>query len=141
MSCPEALEPLYTTSVLNDPVILYEGELELIFNDKTYTGSGSIHLAWLPVPDLRFEMVSPDGVDRGKGDGCQRRAHCHVRECLRREALGGEAVHQNRHDDHASADAEQPGERPGETAQNQINQELHPLTPAMTGADRSSPTV
>ena len=62
MSCPEALTPLYTTPVLNAPVILHEGELELKFNNKTYTGSGSIHLAWLPVPDLRFEMVSPDAT-------------------------------------------------------------------------------
>lgn len=62
MSCPEALTPLYSTPNLNEPVILYEGELELEFNNKTYKGSGSIHLAWLPVPDLRFEMVSPDAT-------------------------------------------------------------------------------
>lgn len=59
-SCPEALAPLYATPTLNAPVILYEGELELEFNNKRYTGPGSIHLAWLPSPDLRFEMVSPD---------------------------------------------------------------------------------
>jgi hypothetical protein len=53
---PFATRPVYTTPEINEPVILYEGELELEQNGKIYEGTGKIALEWLPSINIVFEF-------------------------------------------------------------------------------------
>jgi hypothetical protein len=55
---PPALRPVYTTPEINEPVILYEGELELKQNGRPFKGTGKIALEWLPSINIVFEFNS-----------------------------------------------------------------------------------
>lgn len=54
---PYALEPVYITQTPNEPVILFEGNLQLTLESGEATfGPGQIELKWLPHPDIRFSL-------------------------------------------------------------------------------------
>jgi hypothetical protein len=55
---PLATRPVYTTPKINEPVILYEGELELKQNDRVSKGQGKVALEWLPSINIVFEFNS-----------------------------------------------------------------------------------
>jgi hypothetical protein len=53
---PAVTKPIYETAAVNQPVKLYEGELELKQGGETLPGRGSVQLEWLPRPRLRFSL-------------------------------------------------------------------------------------
>lgn len=54
-SLPVELAPVYGTSRVNDPILLYEGRLELEQEAQSFTGNGRVSLHWLPNPCLHFQ--------------------------------------------------------------------------------------
>lgn len=59
---PVELNPAYRTSTVNEPVILYDGQLEFVEDNHVISGTGRIRLEWVPVPQVTFGMDAPDGA-------------------------------------------------------------------------------
>jgi hypothetical protein len=51
---PVSIKPIYSTSKVDKPVRLYAGKLILDVEGKTFHGTGSISLEWLPKPSVRW---------------------------------------------------------------------------------------
>jgi len=52
---PAAITPIYVTPTVNAPVELYDGAVTLRKNGVKYTGTGSVRIAWVPSPRIRFD--------------------------------------------------------------------------------------
>jgi len=52
---PEAVPPCILSPEANHPVRLFEGQLRLDCTAGSYALSGTLEVAWLPVPEVRFE--------------------------------------------------------------------------------------
>jgi hypothetical protein len=57
----QELNPVYTTSEINESIILYDGELELEQNGQTFSGEGTITFKWLPFPGTAITFRSETG--------------------------------------------------------------------------------
>jgi hypothetical protein len=57
----QELNPVYTTSGINEPIILYDGELELKQNGQTFSGEGSITFKWLLSPGTAITFRGETG--------------------------------------------------------------------------------
>jgi hypothetical protein len=55
---PPALEPIYVTDTINQPIVLYDGPLEIEQNGRTVEGSGKIEFAWFPYSGVKYEFQS-----------------------------------------------------------------------------------
>jgi hypothetical protein len=53
---PMGLKPIYPMSAANEPIKLYDGEIELEQGKIKFSGSGSIKFDWLPRPGFRFVL-------------------------------------------------------------------------------------
>ncbi len=54
-----ALIPIYSTPQINQPILLYQGAMEIqIDSQKIATGKGNICLNWLPSPGIKVEISS-----------------------------------------------------------------------------------
>ena len=53
---PVALEPVYLTPQINQDIHLYDGDLEIICNDKVSKGIGSIYFKWFPIRGIEFQI-------------------------------------------------------------------------------------
>jgi len=58
-SLPEPLAAKYVTSVANEGIALYSGDMQVRLMGQEWNGPGEISLAWLPEPRLYFEMQLP----------------------------------------------------------------------------------
>lgn len=60
---PEELQAVYAMPGIDEPILLYEGSLNIDQGGKRISGSGSIRFRWLPVPGPRFHMEysAPNG--------------------------------------------------------------------------------
>jgi hypothetical protein len=56
-SLPPAIEPFYRFNEPNQPILLYEGTLEVIQGGLSRRGSGVIELKWFPHPQVEFMMT------------------------------------------------------------------------------------
>jgi hypothetical protein len=45
---PIALTPEYTTSQIDESIVLYEGEMEIVQETNSWHGTGAIRFEWLP---------------------------------------------------------------------------------------------
>lgn len=54
------LQPEYCTATVNEPICLYNGRLEFVCEDQSFSGPGMVQLNWLPVPQVTFAMDAPD---------------------------------------------------------------------------------
>ena len=59
---PKPIQPLYPGLAVNDPIELYEGELEVRYNGTKVRGPGWLRIHFLPSPETRFELHSPTGA-------------------------------------------------------------------------------
>jgi hypothetical protein len=57
----QELNPVYTTSEINESIILYDGELELEQNGQTFSGEGTITFEWLLFPGTAITFRSETG--------------------------------------------------------------------------------
>jgi hypothetical protein len=53
---PPALEPIYVTDTINQPILLYDGPLSIEQNGHTVEGSGKVEFAWFPYSGVKFEF-------------------------------------------------------------------------------------
>jgi hypothetical protein len=53
---PHALRPAIAPGQANEPILLYEGPVDVSQNDKTFRSDASVSLIWLPSPRVRFEI-------------------------------------------------------------------------------------
>jgi hypothetical protein len=65
---PPALKPYYQTEEPNQPILLYEGDLQIQVAETEVAGSGQIHFKWFPYPQAEFnafvnELPRPDVVE------------------------------------------------------------------------------
>jgi hypothetical protein len=60
---PPALRPVYTTPEINQPILLYEGSLEITQNEQTIQGEGRICFEWFPRAGIRFQFNSDHASD------------------------------------------------------------------------------
>ena len=56
---PLCLRPVYETATVNHPITLYEGDISLEQESRTFTGSGRVLFEWLARPGLRFDVELP----------------------------------------------------------------------------------
>ena len=61
-SLPKPIQPVYPDLAVNDPIELYEGELEVRYNGTEVRGPGWLRVDFLPSPNTRFELQSPKGA-------------------------------------------------------------------------------
>ncbi len=62
-NCPQALRPVYATKDINEPILLYEGDLEIEQGDNRLQGCGKLEFDWLPNPMVRFTFEVECGLD------------------------------------------------------------------------------
>jgi hypothetical protein len=55
-----ALESSYKTTVPNEPLLIYSGEMLVKQNSTTVKGLGSVELRWLPNPRITFSLSTKD---------------------------------------------------------------------------------
>jgi hypothetical protein len=55
---PPALEPIYVTDAINQPVLLYDGSLAIEQNGRTIEGSGKVEFAWFPHSGIKYSFQS-----------------------------------------------------------------------------------
>jgi hypothetical protein len=65
---PPALKPHYEAEEPNQPILLYEGDLQIGTAEAEVVGSGKIHFKWFPYPQAEFnasvsELPRPDVVE------------------------------------------------------------------------------
>ena len=53
---PEELQAVYSMLTINDPILLYEGSLDIEQCERKICGTGSLRFRWLPVPAPRFQL-------------------------------------------------------------------------------------
>jgi hypothetical protein len=54
---PEAIKPIYSTKNINEEIILYIGDLQLILvSGKVIKSEGIIYYSWLPSPQISFSI-------------------------------------------------------------------------------------
>ncbi|MFB2974316.1 hypothetical protein ACE1CD_35755 [Aerosakkonema sp. BLCC-F183] len=56
-SYPLALRPIYLTEQPNQPIQLYQGELEVTQQTTVIKGNGSVYFEWLPSPKVKFDFL------------------------------------------------------------------------------------
>jgi hypothetical protein len=61
---PQALRPIYTTPEISQPVLLYEGALEITQNDTQLKGGGKVEFKWFPYSGIRFTFTSNNSSTR-----------------------------------------------------------------------------
>lgn len=59
-SLPAALRPVYTTEQPNQPILLYEGALEINQHSVQIQGQGKVEYEWFPSPRIKFEFLNQD---------------------------------------------------------------------------------
>lgn len=67
MLMPETLEVLsspYTISVVNEPMLLFEGAAQVEFDKKRFPVTASVELTWNPSPQLVATFVCDDNIER-----------------------------------------------------------------------------
>ncbi|HAG83144.1 MAG TPA: hypothetical protein DCL61_18760 [Cyanobacteria bacterium UBA12227] len=57
---PPALSPVYTTDEPNQPILLYEGSLEIAQNGTVQRGEGTVRFEWFPSPRVAFDFSGQD---------------------------------------------------------------------------------
>lgn len=62
-SVPPAITPIYATETVNQDIIVYEGEIQLVQGKINVSGPGTVKVAWLPFPRLQFQLDIPDLVN------------------------------------------------------------------------------
>jgi hypothetical protein len=68
---PIGMKPIYQMDSVNQPVKLYEGDIELEQGTKKLSGSGKVQFEWLPRPGLRFVLdLSPTNQHRPELENC-----------------------------------------------------------------------
>lgn len=56
-SFPSALMPIYRNEQSNQPIQLYQGELEITQQKTVIKGNGSVFFEWLPSPKVKFDFL------------------------------------------------------------------------------------
>lgn len=59
---PKPIQPVYPGLAVNDPIELYDGELEVRYNGTEVRAPGWLRVHFLPSPETRFELHSPTGA-------------------------------------------------------------------------------
>jgi len=63
LSSPDALRPHITIGPPGEPIVLHSGPIDFIQNVQRFRADGRVCLAWLPTPQVRFEVPHlPNGV-------------------------------------------------------------------------------
>jgi hypothetical protein len=55
---PPALEPVYTTDDINQPILLYDGSLEIQQDGRIIEGSGVVEFNWFPYSGIKYKFQS-----------------------------------------------------------------------------------
>jgi hypothetical protein len=55
---PPALEPVYTTNDINQPILLYDGLLEIQQDGRILEGSGVVEFDWFPYSGVKYQFQS-----------------------------------------------------------------------------------
>lgn len=66
-SLPPALLPVYTTEQPNQPILLYEGSLEITQEINQHPihieGHGKVEYVWFPYPCIKFQFSNQSFID------------------------------------------------------------------------------
>lgn len=65
---PDALTTHYPDGEPNQPIILYEGTLEILQGGNVKKGKGTVHLVWFPYPRVEFKLSSHDSFGMNTGE-------------------------------------------------------------------------
>jgi hypothetical protein len=59
---PVALTPEYATAEINQSIVLYRGEMEIVQDANSWLGTGAIQFEWLPFSRvaMRFHPAEPN---------------------------------------------------------------------------------
>jgi hypothetical protein len=57
---PDELRPVYLTETPNQPILLYEGDLEISQHSDQIQGHGKVEYVWFPSPHIKFEFSNQD---------------------------------------------------------------------------------
>ena len=63
---PQDLESLHTGPSVNQPIPLYKGKIELVQDTRTFAGTGTLQLKWLPKPTIVFNWRGTPSRDAVK---------------------------------------------------------------------------
>jgi hypothetical protein len=55
---PPALEPIYKTDVINQPILLYDGLLKIQQDGRIIEGSGTVTFDWFPYSGIKYNFQS-----------------------------------------------------------------------------------
>jgi len=69
---PVGITPIYRSTTVNRPIVLYDGPIELEQASHTLAGKGTVRFQWLPTPAVRFAVdLGPEDRRRVKLEPCK----------------------------------------------------------------------